>query len=382
MSDSILFVASVLEHVHAFHMPFLKMLRAKGYDVVVAGRYDRGREAIEAEGFACINVPFSRNPADPQNILAYKTMCTVFARHSEIRLVHVHTPIAAFVTRMAAARCGFGGKVLYTAHGFHFYSGAGIPNWLVFYPLEVVAARHTDGLITINREDHERAVRFRLKPGGSVHYVPGVGLDISLYARQSDFIRREVRRELGIAADEVVVVCVAELNRNKNQIQLLRALKSHSDELSAVRMVIIGEGPSRTELEEYVSESGLTGRVTFLGYRNDVARLLNSADIASLVSFREGLPRFLMEAAACQLPLLCTDIRGNRDIVSEGVNGYLVPCGDHIALANRMRSLVRDERLRLKMGTASAKIAKQYSLDQVAPIMDRIYTHYLGEQES
>lgn len=381
MNECILFVASVLEHVRAFHIPYLEMLRAKGYRVMVAGRYDRGREDIEARGFTCIDVPFSRNPVDPQNIRAYNTMREVFARHDEIRLAHVHTPVAAFVTRMAAASCEFRGKMLYTAHGFHFYNGAGIPNWLVFYPLEVMAARYTDGLITINREDYDRALRFRLKAGGAVHYVPGVGLNLHLYERGDDLTRREVRRELGVAANEVVIICVAELNRNKNQIQLLRAVESDRDGLAEIRVVIVGDGPCRAELEGYVNEQGLAGKVQFLGYRTDIPRLLKAADIASLPSFREGLSRFLMEAAACQLPLLCTNTRGNRDIVAEGVNGYLVPCGDYIALAGRIRSMARDEGLRQRMGAASAETAKRYSLDQVAPVMDRVYTHYLGEQE-
>lgn len=377
MDASVLFMASVCRHIRAFHMPYLRMLRDRGYNVLVAGRYDGAEDAIITEGFSCVDVPFSRNPLDLQNTRAFRDVCALLGEVPSLRLVHVHTPVAAFILRMASRYSGFTGKVLYTAHGFHFYRGASALNWMTFYPLEALAARYTDGTITINQEDYERALRFRLKPNGRVYYVPGVGVDTTRYSYQGDSTRIQVRRELGISYDDIVVICVAELSDNKNQIQLFRAAAMIKEKLPAIRLLLVGEGSSRNQLELYACDHGLEHNVLFLGHRDDVPRLLTASDIASLVSQREGLPRFVMEAAAAGLPLLCTDIRGSRDIVTDDLNGYLVPVGDHQATAHNIARLAEDEQLRRDMGKASTDVVKPFSLDRVLPVMEGIYLDYL-----
>lgn len=378
MGASVLFMATVCRHIRAFHMPYLRMLRDRGYNVLVAGRYDGTEDSIITEGFLCVDVLFSRNPLDPQNTKAFRAVCTLLGEVPSLGLVHVHTPVAAFALRMASRYSGFTGKVLYTAHGFHFYGGASALNWMTLYPLEALAARYTDGIITINREDYERALGFRLKPNGLVYYVPGVGVDTTRYSYQGDATRMQVRGELGIGYDDIVVICVAELNGNKNQIQLLRAAAMIKEKLPGTRLLLVGEGSSRRRLELYARDHGLAHDVLFLGHRDDVPRLLTASDIASLVSRREGLPRFVMEAAAAGLPLVCTSIRGNRDIVSDGLNGYLVPVGDYRATAESIIALAKDEQLRREMGQASTDAAEPFSLDKVLPVMESIYLDYLG----
>lgn len=378
MDDAVLFVASVYSHIRGFHMPYLHMLRDKGFDTLVAAGGDsNAKRIIQAEGFRCIDVPFSRNPSSSENLRAFTKLCSVFQNMPQIKLVHVHTPVAAFVTRLSSRRVRFTGQMLYTAHGFHFYHGASVRNWLVFYPLEAFAARYTDGIITINREDFHHAGRFRLKPNGHVHYVPGVGVDILRYSYQGDLVRQAVRTELGIGTDDVVMTCVAEVNDNKNHIQLLRALTIVREQCPSIRLLVIGEGSRRGQLEEYVRYHGLGKNVSFLGRRDDIPRLLTASDIAALASLREGLPRFLMEAAAAGLPFVCTDIRGTRDIVTDGLNGYLVPIGDHHRTAQRIARLAGDALLRREMGRAAADAVKRFSLDEVLPAMDSIYERYL-----
>lgn len=377
MDASVLFMASVCRHIRAFHMPYLRMLRDRGYNILVAGCYDGAEDAIITEGFSCVDVPFSRNPLDPKNARALRVVCTLLGEVPSLRLVHVHTPIAAFVLRMASRSSGFTGKVLYTAHGFHFYEGAGALNWMMFYPLEALAAGYTDGIITINREDYERALRFRLKPNGRVYYVPGVGVDATRYSYQGDSTRMQVRGELGIGYNDIVVICVAELNDNKNQIQLLRAAAMIRDRLPDIRLLLVGKGSSRNQLELYARDHGLEHNVFFLGHRDDVPRILTASDIASLVSRREGLPRFVMEAAAAGLPLVCTNIRGNRDIVADGLNGYLVSIGDSQATAENIIALAKDEQLRCDMGKASIDAVKAFSMNKVLPVMEGIYLELL-----
>lgn len=382
MKVSVLFVATVCRHVHGFHRPYLRLLKRMGYDVIVAARYDGTERSLESEGYRCVNIPFCRKPLQYENLREYTALCDLLRETPLLKLVHVHTPVAAFLARMALRQTSFSGKVLYTAHGFHFYNGASPVNWMLYYPLEVLAARYTDGIITINHEDYERALRFRLRPNGRVYYVPGVGVDLACYSYQGDGVRSEVRDELGIKDRDTVITCVAEINGNKNQIQLVRAMELVKGEIPGARLLLVGEGPYRRQLEAYVLDRDLRRNVLFLGHRNDIPRLLTASDIGSLVSRREGLSRFVMEAAAAGLPLVGTDIRGNRDIIVHGRNGYLVPVGDSSATARWIVALARDEDLRRSMGRASVERARAFSLDRVLPMMQGIYHGYLPKNAS
>lgn len=149
------------------------------------------------------------------------------------------------------------------------------------------------------------------------------------------------------------------------------------DRLPDIRLLLVGEGSSRNQLQLYARNHGLEHNVLFLGHRDDVPRILTASDIASLVSRREGLPRFVMEAAAAGLPLVCTNIRGNRDIVADGLSGYLVPIGDYRATAENIIALAKDEQLRRDMGKASIDAVRAFSLDKVLPVMEDVYHDYL-----
>jgi len=267
--------------------------------------------------------------------------------------------------------------VLYTAHGFHFYKGAPLKNWLLYYNMEKLAAHWTDGLITINEEDYKAAQKFKLRKNGKMFFVPGVGVDVvSLEQRIASIDRSEKRKELGLSADAAVIITVGELNANKNHIQVLEALSKLNK--TNFHYLIVGNGEDEQKLQKAVNELLLRDKVSFLGFRRDVPELLTASDVFILTSRREGLPKAVMEAMAVGLPIIATDVRGNRDLVKSGENGYLVPLGNAEQTAIAIERLIDSEDLRRSMGGKSKELVKQYDLQNILKEMEKIYDNILN----
>jgi len=371
----ILFVATVESHLLNFHIPFMKLLQEKGYEVHVATKVGNRQQEFDEIGVIKHNVDFSRSPYSPK---VFKSLQQMEKLLKEIRfsLVHVHTPVAAFVTRLACQRTNTH-PVLYTAHGFHFYKGAPLKNWLLYYNMEKLAAHWTDGLITINEEDYKAAQKFKLRSNGKVFFVPGVGVDIvGLEQRIASIDRSEKRKELGISEQSTVLITVAELIPRKNHIQVLKALSKLNK--TNFHYLIVGNGESEQQLEKAVNELMLQDKVSFLGFRRDVPELMASSDIFILTSRHEGLTRAIMEAMAVGLPIIATDVRGNRDLVKSGENGYLVSLDDAEQTAIAIERLINSRNLRCSMGEKSKELVKQYDLKNIIPQMEEIYDLFLS----
>lgn len=371
----VLFVATVESHLLNFHIPFMKLLQEKGYEVHVATKLGNRQHEFDDIGVIKHNVDFSRSPYSPK---VFKSLQQMEKLLEEIRfsLVHVHTPVAAFVTRLACQRTNTH-PVLYTAHGFHFYKGAPLKNWLLYYNMEKLAAHWTDGLITINEEDYKAAQKFKLRKNGKVFFVPGVGVDIAnLEQRIASIDRSEKRKELGLSIDTVVIISVGELNANKNHIQALKALSKLTK--TNFQYLIVGNGESEQKLKKAVNELMLQDKVSFLGFRGDVPELLAASDAFILTSRREGLPKAVLEAMAVGLPIIATDVRGNRDLVKSGENGYLVPLDDAEQTAIAIERLINSGNLRRSMGEKSKELVKQYDLQNIIPQMEEIYDLFLS----
>ncbi|OIQ60441.1 glycosyltransferase family 4 protein [Neomoorella thermoacetica] len=375
-SNRILFVASVYTHLAAFHIPFMRLLQDKGCEVHAAASSSEGRkEEVEAIGVKCWEIPFARSPFNIRNWEACRRLKAILQSH-HFDLIHVHTPVAAFLGRYLAKVTGQG-PVLYTAHGFHFYKGAPLRNWLIYYNAERLAARWTDGLIVMNGEDFENARRMGFEPDKNLFYVHGVGVDLSRYARPS-FPGGYIRAKLGLSSSDVVVTCIAEMNPNKNHILLLRAWKKLAERYADCHLLLVGTGELMAYLQEKVEKEHIP-RVYFLGYRRDVPRILLESDIVTLTSKREGLPKSIMEAMAAGRPVVATDVRGSRDLVEDGCTGLLVELGDVPGLVAALEKLITNPELRAAMGVAGRKKIQDYSLEKVLSQMAAIYERYLEE---
>ncbi len=375
--ERVLFVATVYTHLAAFHIPFMKLLQSWGYEVHAAASPDEGHKSeVESIGVRCWDVPFVRSPVSPNNLVAYRKLKALLTKE-HYDLIHVHTPMAAWLGRLAAKRTKQG-PVLYTAHGFHFYKGAPWPYWLFYYPAEQLAARWTDGLIVMNSEDHEQAQKMGFKPGENLFFVHGVGVDLEQFSPVPKS-RASVREELGLGDQDVVVTCVAEFTPTKNHAFLLAAWSRVTRDEPRAHLLLAGEGQLKKIMERKIEMESIPN-VHFLGFRRDVPRLLQSADIFVLPSRREGLPRSIMEAMAAGKPVVATDVRGSRDLVENGVTGILVKLSDVVGLAQAILQLVHDPELRLRMGKAGREKVQPYSLDHVIKEMSEIYARYLSKQ--
>lgn len=370
----VLFAASVYFHFAAFHKPFMRLLQDMGYEVHAAANPEHGgKQEIEKMGVICWDIPFSRSPYQLSNLKAIKLLMNLFDQYY-FDLIHVHTPVASFLVRYTAKKCKQG-VVLYTAHGFHFYKGAPIQNWLIYYTAEKLARRWTDGLIVMNKEDYRNGQRLGFKENESLFFAHGVGVSLDQYSVNGDV---NVREQLGIKKNDVVVTYIAELNHNKNHLFLLRNWKKILQYHSNVHCLIVGKGEKEKELKKYVEQNHLEN-IHFLGFRNDIPIILSNSDIVTLLSFREGLPRCVMEAMASRKPLVVTNIRGSRDLVKHGVNGFVVDLEDDQSLIESFVKLINDKKLREQMGQASLNEVQPYSLTNVLHEMQRIYSRFIRE---
>ncbi|MBP3308777.1 MAG: glycosyltransferase family 4 protein [Clostridia bacterium] len=307
----ILYVTTVPGTVKFFKR-FIKDLIDEGHTVDIACNNTKVDVIPYFYELGCkvYTISTSRSPLNFGNLKAIKQIKKL-VRENGYDIVHCHTPVAAMCTRLACKglRKKQGVRVIYTAHGFHFYEGAPKKNWILFYPIEKLCARYTDVLITINQEDFALAKK-KMK-AKQVVYVPGVGIDLERFS--SIFINKaEKRREIGVPEETALLFSVGELNENKNQATVIKAIKDLD-----IHYAIAGEGPSKNALAVLSEELGISDRVHFLGYRTDVLEIYLASDFYAFPSYREGLSVALMEAMASGLPVACSRIRGNTDLIDE-----------------------------------------------------------------
>lgn len=369
----VLFVATVVKtHIMEFHIPYLKMFKEMGWETAVAARndYENPADCVIPYCDTYYNIPFERNPLKPGNLKAYKELKHIIDE-GEYDIIHCHTPVGAMLTRLAAKQARKKGtKVFYTAHGFHFYKGAPAINWILYYPVEKWLSQYTDVLITINKEDYERAKTFK---AGKVCYVPGVGIDLKKF--NAGYVNKEQKRkEIGVSADDFVLLSVGELIPRKNHEVVIRALSvlKQLDKLNHIEYVICGRGSYEADLRKLAEGLDVADHVHFLGYRNDISEICNCADLFVFMSHQEGLPVALMEAMACGLPAVCSNIRGNTDLIEDGVTGLLANNTPE-EVAQSISKMKSDTALRNRVASAALQKIKQFDLSSVEDEMSKIY---------
>ena len=310
------------------------------------------------------NLPFSRSPFSPDNLFAYRRLKKL-VNENHYDIVHCHTPNAAAITRLACRNIRSNGtKVIYTAHGFHFYAGSPKKNWMIFYPIERLCARWTDVLLTINSEDFKLAKsKFKAK---KIDYIPGVGIDLAKFSAVTVDIMKK-RRELDIPSEAFVLLSVGELNENKNHETVIRAIAGIKD----VYYLIAGMGNKEERLRRVIKEFGINDRVKILGFRNDIPELLAIANAFIFPAFREGLSVSLMEAMASGKPAIVSKIRGNIDLIDE--NGGLLFDPYSIDDCRKAIEALMNSNIS-KMGNYNQNKIKRFSDIEVLKKIDEIYT--------
>lgn len=380
--NKVLFLATVDVHIYYFHIPFMKLLRDMGYEVEVAASNVGFTDKIEEEGFRVYNIPFSRNPFNISNIKAFLMLLNLMKKRKYI-MVHTHTPVASFVGRIVAKTAKVP-HIVYTAHGFHFHEyGSKIKNF-IYYRLEKFAGRFTDVLITINKDDYEVAKKQNIVPHGKVVYIKGVGVDLERFdPRELDKGNKESLLKKFKTNDEFLIIAIAELIKGKNIIDILKGGKIVASHNRAFKISIVGDGSLKSELIQFArSEKLVNERILFLGRRSDIPELLSISDLFVTTSYREGLPRAMIEAMAMEKPIVAYNIRGVRDLVEDGVNGFLAPFGDVNGLAEKIIYLMEHPEVAEEMGKKGReKVEREFSLNVILPQMEKLYREMLETEE-
>lgn len=367
----VLFTAKVDSHILNFHIPYLKWFKDKGFEVHVACSGDKEIPYADLK----YNLDFDRNPLKPSNLKVYKNLKKAIDENN-YDIIHCHTPIGGALTRLAARKARRRGTiVIYTAHGFHFLKGGSKASWAIFYPVEKFLSRYTDCLITINKEDYDLARNNNFK-SNNIKIVNGVGVNLNRYFPIED--NAKLRETLGYKKEDFILIYVAELNANKHQDMAINTIDMLKDKIPNLKLLLVGDGVLREEYKNQINNLNLSENIKMLGQRSDVEELLRISDIAISTSRREGLPRNIMEAMATGLPTIVTNSRGNRDLVSDKVNGYIVYSDEASEIAEKINALYSNPKLRKEFGVKGIELVKQYSLDNVIKDMENIYNEYCG----
>ena len=363
----ILFVATVAEHFFYFHLPCFKMFKDKGWQVDVACHGNRELPYCDNK----FEIPIKRSPVDKENIEAYKELKRII-KTGGYDIIHCHTPMGGILARLAAkGERKKGTKVIYTAHVFHFYKGAPLLNWLIYYPIELVMSGITDCLITINNEDYFFA-RKHLKAKKTVK-INGVGYNSDLFYKISDDEKLRLRKEKGVAEDETVLIYVAEMNANKNQGMLIHTVQRLKRRGEKIRLLIVGEDNYNGKYIKLAEKLGVSDRISFLGHRNDACDLVHLSDIAVASSLREGLPVNVMEAMACGLPVVLADNRGHRELCRDGYNGFIVAPNDDEAMADKIALIISDKNLYNRLSDNGIEAVRPFSKEKVTEEAELVY---------
>lgn len=306
------------------------------------------------------------------NFIAYRNLMNLL-KNEKIDVIHCNTPIGGFLGRLCG-KINKVPKVIYTAHGFHFYQGAPLINRTIFKWAEIWMARFTDAIITMNKEDYQAAQKFKLRNNGKVYYVPGVGVDTNRY-QINDINIKELRSSLGLSKDDIILIAMGDLIDRKNYKTSINAIAKTNNK--ALHFLICGEGPKLENLKELSKELGVENQIHFLGFRTDIKELLNIADIFLFTTYQEGLPRSMMEAMSAGLPCIASKVRGNVDLIQEGVGGFLRNPEDSEGFAEVINILASDKELREKMKASNLETIKKFDVENVKKEMKKIYNKEL-----
>ena len=368
---TVLFISNITYKITSFSSSSIYATHKMGMRFIHAANWSKASaeqiELFEKENDITIcNVPISRSPFSLSNIESFKKLCRI-VKDNNVEYIHCNTPVGGLLGRLAGKKCKVK-KIIYQAHGFHFYKGAPKKNWIVFYTIEKLLARYTDAIITMNNEDYETANQFRLKNNGKVYNVHGVGIDLLGYNGIQQF-REEKRRELGFCDDDILLISMGDLIVRKNYRVAIEAIAKCKD--TKLHYLICGQGEELDNLKLLAKQLNIESQVHFLGFRSDIKELLSATDIFLFTTLQEGMPRSMMEAMAAGLPCIASRIRGNVDLLDDNKGGFLCDPTD----VNQFVSAIKkcNVNTRHKFSEYNLNAIKQYDIHVVEEEIRRIY---------
>lgn len=380
MQKKVLIVTALAGFIKRFLDNDIKILQDKGYKVVCAANLDHpGNEGVaeylNERDVEFVNINFSSHrPVSRNTLQAYKDVKKLI-RENDFDMVHVHTPIAGLVTKLAAKKARKNGtKVIYTVHGFYFHKKSSLKNKIVFKTAEKWSSKYSDMIITINREDYKQAQKMKSL---EAKYISGMGVDTSRFNIEID--RDAYREKIGVEKDDIMVLSIGELSQRKNHRVIIEALAKLNDPKYVY--VICGNDMSKkgtsSFLKKLAEEKNV--RLKLLGLRDDIPEICKCADIGAFPSSREGLGLAGIEMLASGLPIVATKIQGINDYLVDGVNGYGYDADDADGFAEGIRKL-SDKSVRDSMRADCIKSTEKFEMKKSNEQMLKIYNSILPDE--
>ena len=373
MKRKVLFTASVSGHIKAFHLPYLKWFQERGFETHVACRNATNLTFVDKHW----EIPFVRNPFAAENFVAYKKLRTVI-EEGDFSLINCHTPMASFLTRMVAHTARKNGtKLIYSAHGFHFFKGASWVYWLLYYPVELWLSKMTDAIVCINQEDFERIEKRGNKACG-YYLIPGIGVSKDRFFPVDENKKAQIRAKNNLGTNLFIVVYAAEFTDRKNHQFIVEAIRENLLSIDDdIQFFFAGKGVKETEVKELVKKYNLEHKIHFLGYRSDIDQVYKMADIGVSSSKQEGMGLNLVEEMMCGLPVVATKIRGHDEVIDDRHNGFFFMQGNTSQFVSHILTLKRDKALYQKLSKNALKKADKFELGKSLESMTNIYCGYL-----
>ncbi|HFI0932060.1 TPA: glycosyltransferase family 4 protein [Streptococcus suis] len=369
----VLIISTVSRQFYLFEQANIRVLRNLGYEVHGAANFDDRSARLKEVNIIEHNIPFQRSPFTIANFKAYKELLNL-VENQKFDIIHCHSPVGGVLGRLVGMRVQ-NTKVFYTAHGFHFYKGSPLLNWLLFYPIEKYLSKYTDQMIVINNEDFTLAKnKFKMK---NLNLVTGIGVNFKKFAPSTFQKKMEMRKSLSLKESDHVLIYVGELSKRKNQMVLIETMVEVLKKFPNSYLLLVGQGELKSEYLEKISKLKLTDHIHLLGYRNDIADLMQMSDVALSSSIQEGLPVNLMEAMGVGLPLIVSNCRGNSDLVENQVNGIIVAENKEEFWAKAICELLDSPQLLKLFGQRSFEKSIKYSEEEVMRDMYEIYNKHI-----
>lgn len=372
MTNKILFVATIHKHFRAFHLPYIDYLQKQGYEVHVAA--NDGVTRVD-EANKQFDILINRNPFSFDNVKAVRELRAIIDRE-DYCLIHCHTAMGSVVARLAAK--GFrkkGLKVLYTAHGFHFYKGSSIKNWLLFYPMEKYLSAYTDGIITINQEDYKllRDKKFKNKLS---FFTSGVGINTGRLDGV-DATVSELRTKNNYKNSDFLLLYIAEFIERKNHEFFVNNALALKKDMPNLKILFAGRGKNLEIFKQLVKDRHISDFVHVLGFRTDMGELIKMIDVGVSASSQEGLPMNVAEQLYMGKPVIATKIRGHIDLIDHGENGFLYNFGNYNEFNDYLIKLYNDRELYQRMSKSAHAKSQNYLLNHCIIEMSAIYKKLL-----
>jgi len=367
-NKKILVIATTDNMIWQFLIPHIKHLQSRGNTVeCVCKKTGFWFEDIKTQtGAEVFNINFKRSPISIKNLKGYFQLKKLH-KQRKYEVVYCQQPVGALIGRLLGKK--FKLPVIYTAHGFHFFKGCPLVNKLVYKPVENWLSKYTNTLITINEEDFETAKKMKAK---QVYKINGIGVDENKFVKES-FDKASFKKSLGLEENDKVVLTISELNKNKNYITMLNTIANLVKNDNSIKFVSCGRGEWQQKITDYAKFLGIQNNCIFLGFRKDISKIIQVSDVFLHASYREGLTLSVMESMAFGLPCVVSNVRGNRDLIKDNVNGFVCEPTDDKAFAEKIEILFNDKDLYQKISKQNLKDVKKYMIDKVIEELDDIY---------